>query len=79
MSGTEERPKRRPGPKPDPARTRHAVTNIRSAPGWKAWLERLAAFDSEARRADANISETVDRALVLYAQSIRFPEAAPKR
>jgi hypothetical protein len=71
--------KGRPGPKPDPTRVREAVTNIRSSDAWKGWAKRLAEFDAESRRSDANISEAIDRALVLYAREMGFPEVAPKR
>jgi hypothetical protein len=54
-------------------------TNVRSGAAWKEWLEQLAEHDADARRADANISETIDRALVLYAREIGFTKVAPKR
>ena len=71
--------KKKPGPKPDPSRARNAVTMVRSTEPWKRWLESLAEHDADARRADANISETIDRALVLYAREIGFTKVAPKR
>lgn len=71
--------KKKPGPKPDPSRVRESVTNVRSGTAWKEWLEQLAEHDADARRADANISETIDRALVLYAREIGFTKVAPRR
>jgi hypothetical protein len=66
--------KKKPGPKPDPQRVRSAVTNIRSSPEWKAWLERLVEFNRS-----PSIADLVDDAVVLLAREIKFPEAPPKR
>jgi hypothetical protein len=75
-----DKPKRKkPGPRPDPGRVRGATTMVRSGEPWKEWLERLAAFDADARRTSPNASDTIDRALVSYAREIGFKEVAPKR
>lgn len=37
-----DKPKGKPGPKPQPNRVRASVTNIRSTPEWKAWLVEFA-------------------------------------
>jgi hypothetical protein len=74
-----KKPKKKPGPKPDPSRSRNAVTMVRSTETWKRWLESLAEHDGNTRRADANISETIDRALALYARDIGFEKTPPKR
>jgi hypothetical protein len=66
--------KKKPGPKPDPTRVRSAVTNIRSSPEWKSWLERLA----EANRS-SSLADLIDDAVVDYARKLGFKEAAPKR
>jgi hypothetical protein len=66
--------KKRPGPKPDPQRVRSAVTNIRSSPEWKAWLERLVVFNRS-----PSLADLVDDAVVLLAREIKFPEMPPKR
>ena len=66
--------KKKPGPKPDPQRVRSAVTNIRSSPAWKAWLERLADFNRS-----PSLAELVDDAVVMLARELKFPEAPPKR
>jgi hypothetical protein len=71
--------KKKPGPKPDPSRAKEAVTNVRSGEPWKRWIERLAEFDAEMRRTDTNISDTIDRAVVLYAREIGFDQVAPRR
>jgi hypothetical protein len=71
--------KRKPGPKPVEGVGRTVPTTIRSTEAWKHWLERLAAFDAEARRASPNASDTIDRALVAYARQIGFKEVAPLR
>ena len=66
--------KQRPGPKPDPQRVRSAVTNIRSSPEWKAWLERLVEFHRS-----PSVADLVDDAVVLLARELKVPEAPPKR
>lgn len=66
--------KKKPGPTPDPSRVRSAVTNIRSTPEWKGWLERLSEFDRA-----PSISDLVDRMATTYARKIRFSEPPPKR
>jgi hypothetical protein len=70
---------KKPGPKPDPSRVRDAMTMIRSRVPWKEWLERLAEFDARQRRTDTNVSETMDRAAVMYARAIGFEETPPLR
>ena len=69
-----EKSRGKPGPKPDPARTRFAVTNVRSSPDWKAWVEGLAEFDRA-----TSVSELVDRALVAYARERGHKVPPPKR
>ena len=64
----------KPGPKRDPSRVRSAVTNIRSSPEWKAWLDRLAEFNRS-----SSLADMVDDAVVDYARKIGFKETAPKR
>ena len=74
MTKKQEGPKGKPGPKPQPDRTRSAVTNIRSSPEWKAWLERLADFNRS-----SSLADLVDDAVVAYARDVKFPEPPPKR
>jgi hypothetical protein len=62
------------GPKPDPSRVRNVTTMVRSTPGWKAALKKLAEFD----RAPSE-SDLIDRAVAAYARAVNFPEAIPKR
>ncbi len=69
-----DKPKGKPGPKPDPSRVRTAVTMVRSMPDWKAWVEELAAHDRA-----SSIGDLLDHALVAYAREIKFPKPAPKR
>jgi hypothetical protein len=68
-----EAKKGKPGPKPNPDRVRSAVTNIRSSPEWKAWLEELA----EANR--SSLADLVDDAVLALAKRIKFEKPAPKR
>lgn len=69
-----DKPKGKPGPKPDPSRVRTGVTTIRSMPDWKSTLEELAEYDRA-----SSVGELVDRAIVAYARSIKFPKQFPKR
>jgi hypothetical protein len=46
---------------------------VRASEEYKAVLERLAAFDGK------SIASLADHAIRLYARSINFPEALPKR
>jgi hypothetical protein len=69
----------KPGPKVGDGGERDVPTTIRSTKAWKAWVASLATYDADARRSQTNVSDTVDRALVEYARSIGFPDAAPKR
>jgi hypothetical protein len=66
--------KKKAAARKEPSRIRSATTNIRSSAEWKAWVEELA----EADRAPS-VNELVDRALVAYARSIKFPKQAPPR
>lgn len=69
-----DKPKGKPGPKPDPVRARTAATLIRSMPDWKATLEELAEYDRA-----TTVGDLIDRAIVAYARSIQFPKQFPKR
>ncbi len=71
--------KAKPGPKVGEGGEREVPTTIRSTRAWKEWVVQLAAYDADARRAQTNVSDTVDRALVDYARSIGFTVAAPRR
>ena len=66
--------KKKPGPKPDPSRTRDAVTMVRSTVAWKAAVDRMAEFDRA-----PSVSDLIDRAIAAYARTIGFPEPIPKR
>ncbi len=46
---------------------------VRGSAEWKAWLERLAAFDR------ATVADVADRAIARYAREIGFPEPPPER
>ncbi len=74
MAKKADKPKAKPGPKPDPSRVRTAVTMVRSMPDWKVWVEELAEFDRASSTGDL-----LDRALVAYARQVKFPKPAPKR
>ena len=69
-----DKPRKKPGPKPDPDRVRSAAIMVRGRPEWKAWVERLA---DHARAPSLN--DLFDRALVVYARHVDFEEVAPKR
>ena len=56
----------------EPNRVRSAVTNIRSSPEWKAWLQR---FADHTRK---DLADVVDEALLRYARAEGF-EQPPKR
>jgi hypothetical protein len=58
--------KSKPGPKPNPNRVRSAVTNIRSRPEWKSWLEQFA------EHVGVDVSEVIDQALLQYARVKNF-------
>jgi hypothetical protein len=64
---------------PTPQKRRESVVGLKGLPEWKEWLGGLAEFDAQARRADANISDTIDRALAFYAQHIGYKAVPPKR
>lgn len=55
-------------------RRRDAVLMTRGTPEWKSWVIRLA----EADRA-SSMPELIDRALIAYAEHVKFPEVPPKR
>lgn len=63
----------RPGPKPSEEGPREALVALKCRQGWKDWLERVAAAD------ERTVSVVIERALKMYAASIEFPEAPPKR
>ena len=64
--------KKKAAPRPQPNRTRSAVTNIRSTPEWKEWLTR---FSDHVRK---DVTDAVDEALLRYARAEGF-ELPPKR
>lgn len=66
-------PKKRPGPKPNPAKTRNAAIMVRSTDEWKEWVEELAAF----KRMTA--SDLIDHALVAFAREAGFTKMPPRR
>jgi hypothetical protein len=68
------RPRKKPGPKPDPDRVRSVVTILRSRPEWRAWVDELAEFDRA-----PSLVELIDRSLVAYARQVKFPKTAPPR
>lgn len=59
-------------PKRAPKRVRNAVTNVRSTPEWKAWLERYAEF----KRKD--LVDLIDECVLMAARADGF-EMPPKR
>lgn len=65
--------KKKPGPKPDPSKSRDTTTMVRSTGAWKRWAEELAEFDR------STVSDLVDHALVAYARQIGFTKVAPRR
>lgn len=71
--------RKKPGPKPAEGEGRTELTTIRSTASWKEWLDQLAEYDANLRRAKPNVSETVDRSVVVYAREIGFKVAAPIR
>lgn len=62
----------RPGPRPNPERTRSALVNVRSRPEWRDWLRRFAASERK------GVSDLVDEALLLLARDRGF-EMPPRR
>jgi hypothetical protein len=65
--------KKKPGPKAAGGGGRTVLTNIRSSPEWKAWLDELAKFDR------STVADVIDHALVDYARGKGFPKPAPER
>ena len=65
--------KKKPGPKPSGGAGRTVLTNIRSTPEWRAWLDELSKFDR------STIADVIDHALVDYARAKGFPKPAPQR
>jgi hypothetical protein len=49
------------------------AAQVRGSPEWKAWLERLAAFDR------STVADVIDRATAAYARTVGFAEAPPAR
>lgn len=72
MSRKKATPKPGDQAKPQPSRIRSAVTNIRSSPEWKAWLQ---SFADHTRK---DLADVVDEALLRYARAEGF-ELPPKR
>jgi hypothetical protein len=68
------KPKKKPGPKPDPTRVRDAVTNVRSTEAWKNAVEEFAEWDRA-----PSVSDLIDRAIVAYARERGYDKAFPKR
>jgi hypothetical protein len=66
--------KKKPGPKPDPTRTRNAVINVRSTEAWKQAVEEFADWDRA-----PSASDLVDRAVVSYARERGYGKAFPTR
>ncbi len=64
----------KPGPKPDPAKTRGAMTLVRSSEAWKSAVAEFAEFDR-----CTSVSELIDRAVVAYARERGYGMAIPKR
>lgn len=62
-----------PGSEPDDAGRKPMVVQVRGSQNWKAWVDRLAAFDG------IPLAMMVDRAFRVYAKHIGFEEAPPKR
>ncbi len=77
MSRTMARPKKKTVPEgtkgEQPSRVRDAVTFVRSSPGWKEHVEKLADLDRA-----PSVSDFIDRAVAHYARSRGF-DAPPKR
>jgi hypothetical protein len=67
------KPKKKPGPKPNPSRVRTALIQIRSMPDWKHWVKELADYDR------CDVVDLIDKALLHYAREIKFPKPAPRR
>jgi hypothetical protein len=68
------KPKKKPGPKPDPARVRDAVLNVRSTEAWKQAVEEFAEWDRA-----PSVSDLMDRAIVSYARERGYDKPFPKR
>lgn len=64
--------KKKAATRPQPNRTRSAVTNIRSTPEWKEWLTR---FSDHVRK---DVTDAIDEAMLRYARAEGF-ELPPKR
>jgi hypothetical protein len=78
--GETDKPRGKPGRKPSGGVGRTTSTIVRATPEFRAWLDRLAAFDAPGGKSeDASISSTIERALLAYARSIKFGEVAPDR
>ena len=66
--------KKKPGPKPDPSRTRDAAIMVRSTEAWKRAVEAFAEFDRA-----PSVSDLIDRAVVAYARERGYEKPIPKR
>jgi hypothetical protein len=69
-----KKPKKKPGPKPDPSRVRDAAIMVRSTPAWKQAVEAFAEWDRA-----PSVSDLIDRAIVAYARERGYEKAFPKR
>jgi hypothetical protein len=74
MVATMAKPKKRPGPKPQPQRVRDDTVMIRCRNEWRVFLDQLAQRDGA-----GTVAELVERAVAEYATRRAFPGPIPPR
>ncbi len=72
-------PKEKPGDKPNFGTRMKEVVMVKSGRPWREWIGRLAEHDAQQQRRPVSMTDTIDRALQVYAKSIDFPDPAPMR
>lgn len=58
---------------PDQWKSKPLAVQVRGSAEWKAWVEKLAAFDR------GTVADVADRAMAAYARMIGFGEPPPER
>jgi hypothetical protein len=66
-------PKKSDKPDTEKWHSKPMALQMRGAPAWKAWLEKLAEFER------TSVADVADRAIARYAREIGFPDPPPKR
>jgi hypothetical protein len=69
-----KKPRKKPGPKPDPSKARDSAIMVRSTAAWKQAVEEFAEWDRA-----PSVSDLIDRSIVGYARERGYEKAFPKR